>query len=92
MRGGALQQQRNSPALPKMNLLVPATPGCEGISAMTTLVILAWHRLEGDSIRQPSGFIQARADWRELSEADRLAVGELVSESTGVQLRARRAA
>ncbi len=29
MRGGALQQQRNSPAKPKMNLLVPATPGCD---------------------------------------------------------------
>ncbi len=29
MRGGALQQQGNSPAEPKMNLLVPATPGCE---------------------------------------------------------------
>ena len=28
MRGGALQQQRNSPAEPKRNLLVPATPGC----------------------------------------------------------------
>ncbi len=28
MRGEALLQQQNSPALPKMNLLVPATPGC----------------------------------------------------------------
>ena len=29
VRGGGLQQQRNSPAEPKMNLLVPATPGCD---------------------------------------------------------------
>jgi hypothetical protein len=29
VRGEALQQQRNSLAEPKMNLLVPATPGCE---------------------------------------------------------------
>ncbi len=29
VRGGALQQQRNSLAEPKMNLLVPATPGCD---------------------------------------------------------------
>ena len=28
MGGEALLQQQNSPALPKMNLLVPATPGC----------------------------------------------------------------
>ena len=29
VRGGALQQQRNSPAEPQRNLLVPATPGCD---------------------------------------------------------------
>ncbi len=28
MRGEARLQQQNSPALPKMNLLVSATPGC----------------------------------------------------------------
>lgn len=64
----------------------------EGLSVQTCLAILGWRRLEGDSIRQPSGFIQARAEWRELSEADRIAVGELVSEATGVALRAKRAA
>jgi len=28
VRGEALQQQQNSPVKPKMNLVVPATPGC----------------------------------------------------------------
>ena len=64
----------------------------EGLSVQTCLAILGWRRLEGDSIRQPSGFTKARAEWRDLSEADRIVVGELVSEATGVALRAKRAA